>query len=96
YRRAEEQMPARREEIHHAKEEGIRFQLLTNPVAIRGDKDGRVTEIECVKMELGEPDKSGRRRPIEIEGSNFRIPVDCVIMAIGNSPNPLIHKTTDG
>ena len=96
YRRAEEQMPARREEIHHAKEEGIRFQLLTNPVAIHGDKDGRVTEIECVKMELGEPDKSGRRRPIEIEGSNFRIPVDCVIMAIGNSPNPLIHKTTDG
>ena len=96
YRRAEEQMPARREEIHHAKEEGIIFRLLTNPVAIHGDKDGRVTDIECVEMELGEPDASGRRRPVPVEGSNFKLSVDCVIMAIGNSPNPLIHRTTDG
>lgn len=96
YRRAEEQMPARREEVHHAKEEEINFQLLTNPVAIHGDENGRVTDIECVKMELGEPDASGRRKPVEVEGSNFRIPVDCVVMAIGNSPNPLLQRTTEG
>ncbi len=96
YRRAEEQMPARVEEIHHAKEEEIDFRLLTNPVAIHGDENGRVTEIECIKMELGEPDASGRRKPVEVEDSNFRIPVDCVIMAIGNSPNPLLRQTTEG
>lgn len=96
YRRAEEQMPARREEIHHAKEEEIDFRLLTNPVAIYGDENGRVTEIECIRMELGEPDASGRRKPVEIEGSNFRLSVDCVVMAIGNSPNPLLQRTTEG
>ncbi len=96
YRRAEEQMPARKEEIHHAKEEGITFDLLCNPVAIHGDESGRVRAIECVRMELGEPDASGRRRPVAVEGSNFEIGVDCVIMAIGNSPNPLIRTTTEG
>ena len=96
YRRAEEQMPARNEEIHHAKEEGIIFRLLCNPVAIHGDDDGKVRAIECIEMELGEPDASGRRRPVPKEGSNFELPVDCVIMAIGNSPNPLIRSTTEG
>ena len=96
YHRAEEQMPARNEEIHHAKEEGIIFRLLCNPVAIHGDDDGKVRAIECIEMELGEPDASGRRRPVPKEGSNFELPVDCVIMAIGNSPNPLIRSTTEG
>ena len=96
YRRAEEQMPARREEIHHAKEEGVEFNLLCNPVAIYGDEKGRVKSIECIRMELGEPDASGRSRPVPIEGSNFELPVDCVVMAIGNSPNPLIRTTTEG
>lgn len=96
YRRSEEEMPARREEVHHAKDEGVIFDLLTNPVCIHGDEKGRVSAIECVKMELGEPDASGRRRPVPIEGSNFQIPVDCVVMAIGNSPNPLIRSTTKG
>ncbi len=96
YRRAEEQMPARKEEIHHAKEEGIIFNLLRNPVAIHGDENGRVKSIECVEMELGEADASGRRKPIEKNGSNFEIPVECVVMAIGNSPNPLIRTTTEG
>lgn len=96
YRRAEEQMPARKEEIHHAKEEGIIFNLLRNPVAIHGDENGRVRAIECIEMELGEPDASGRRKPVAKEGSNFEIPVDCVVMAIGNSPNPLIRSTTEG
>lgn len=96
YRRAEEQMPARKEEIHHAKEEGIIFSLLRNPVAIHGDEKGRVKSIECVEMELGEADASGRRKPVEKKDSNFQIPVDCVIIAIGNSPNPLIHSTTEG
>ncbi|TQI66591.1 NADPH-dependent glutamate synthase [Clostridium sp. KNHs216] len=96
YRRAEEQMPARKEEIYHAKEEGILFNLLRNPVAIHGDENGRVRSIECIEMELGEPDASGRRKPVPKEGSNFEIPVDCVVMAIGNSPNPLIRSTTEG
>lgn len=96
YRRSEEEMPARNEEIHHAKEEGIIFKLLNNPVAIHGDENGRVTSIECVEMELGEPDASGRRRPVEKKGSNFSLDVDCVIIAIGNSPNPLIHSNTPG
>ena len=96
YRRAEEQMPARREEIHHAKEEGVIFNLLCNPVQVLGNETGRVESIECIRMELGEADASGRRRPIPVEGSNFKIPVDCVVMAIGNSPNPLIRSTTEG
>ncbi|HEX3038427.1 MAG TPA: NADPH-dependent glutamate synthase [Oscillospiraceae bacterium] len=96
YRRAEEQMPARIEEIHHAKEEGIIFKLLNNPVAIHADENGRVKSIECVEMELGEADASGRRKPIEKVGSNYEIEVDCVIMAIGNTPNPLIRSTTEG
>ncbi len=96
YRRSEEELPARKEEVHHAKEEGIVFSLLHNPVAIHGDENGRVNSIECVEMELGEPDASGRRRPIEKKGSNFKIPVDCVVVAIGNSPNPLIRSTTKG
>lgn len=96
YRRAEEQMPARREEVHHAKEEGVEFNLLCNPAAIHGDENGKVQSIECIRMKLGEPDDSGRRRPIPIEGSNFKISVDCVVMAIGNSPNPLLRSTTKG
>ncbi len=96
YRRAEEQMPARKEEVHHAKEEGVDFNLLCNPIGIHGGDDGRVYSIECIHMELGEPDASGRRRPVPVKGSNFKIPVDCVVMAIGNSPNPLIRTTTEG
>ena len=96
YRRSDEEMPARREEIHHAKEEGIVFKLLTNPVAIHGDEQGRTMRIECVEMALGEPDASGRRRPVTVEGSNFTIDADTVIIAIGNSPNPLIRTTTAG
>ena len=96
YRRSEEEMPARNEEIHHAKEEGIEFKLLCNPVKILGDDDGKVQKIECVKMELGEPDASGRRRPIVKEGSSFTLDIDCVVMSIGNSPNPLIRSTTKG
>ncbi|SDA27354.1 glutamate synthase (NADPH/NADH) small chain [Ruminococcus sp. YE71] len=96
YRRSMEELPARREEVHHAQEEGIEFRLLNNPVRILGDDDGNVTGIECVKMELGEPDASGRRSPVEVEGSNFTLDVDSVIMAIGTSPNPLIRSTTPG
>lgn len=96
YRRGEAEMPARNEEIHHAKEEGIIFNLLTNPVQIFGNKDGFVTGMQCVEMELGEPDDSGRRRPQEIEGSEFTIEADTVIMALGTSPNPLIANTTKG
>ena len=96
YRRAQEQMPARAEEVHHAKEEEIEFNTLTNPVRIIGDENGEVCGLECVKMELGEPDKSGRRKPIEIKGSNFVLDVDTVIMSIGTSPNPLIRSTTKG
>lgn len=93
YRRSEEEMPAREEEVHHAKEEGIIFDVLTNPVEILG-QDGWVTGIKCIRMELGEPDESGRRRPIPIEGSEFVMDIDTVIMAIGTSPNPLIKSTT--
>ena len=96
YRRSEEELPARREEVHHAKEEGIEFMLLSNPVKIHGDENGNVNSIECIKMELGEPDASGRRRPIPVEGSNFQVPVDTVIMSLGTSPNPLLRSTTDG
>ncbi|MDK2805542.1 MAG: glutamate synthase small chain [Thermoanaerobacterium sp.] len=96
YRRSEEEMPARLEEIHHAKEEGIIFKLLTNPVRVIGDESGNVKGIECVNMVLGEPDQSGRRRPIEEKGSEHVIEVDTVIIAIGQSPNPLITSTTEG
>ena len=96
YRRSEEEMPARLEEIHHAKEEGIIFKNLNNPVQILGDDKGNTIGIECVEMELGEPDASGRRRPIAKEGSNFVLDVDTVIMAIGTSPNPLIKNPTKG
>ena len=96
YRRSEEEMPARNEEIHHAKEEGVNFKLLNNPVKVLGDENGKVVGLECVEMELGEPDASGRRRPVAKEGSNFVLDVDAVIIAIGNAPNPLIRSTTKG
>ncbi|MBQ1171220.1 MAG: NADPH-dependent glutamate synthase [Lachnospiraceae bacterium] len=96
YRRSEEELPARKEEVHHAKEEGIIFDLLTNPVEILADENGWVNGIKCVKMELGEPDASGRRRPVEVAGSEFVMDVDCVIMSLGTSPNPLISSTTKG
>ena len=96
YRRSENELPARAEEVEHAKEEEITFKLLTNPVEILGGEDGFVTGIRCVEMELGEPDASGRRRPVVKEGSEFTIDVDSVIMAIGTSPNPLIKSTTKG
>lgn len=96
YRRSEAELPARVEEVHHAKQEGIEFKMLTNPVRVIGDENGRVVALECVEMELGEPDESGRRRPVEKEGSNFRIDCDVVIMALGTSPNPLIKDTTEG
>lgn len=96
YRRSEAEMPARNEEIHHAKEEGIQFMMLSNPVRINGDENGRVQSVTCVKMELGEPDESGRRSPIPIANSEFDLPVDTVIMALGGSPNPLIRSTTKG
>ena len=96
YRRGEAERPARAEEIEHAKEEGILFRLLTNPTEILGDETGYVRGLRCVEMGLGEPDESGRRRPVEIEGSDFVIDTDCVIMSIGTSPNPLIKATTDG
>jgi len=93
YRRSHAEMPARAEEIHHAEQEGIQFHLLTTPVAFHGE-NGRVREIECIKNELGEPDASGRRRPVPVQGSNFRIPIDIVVIAVGQSPSPLIPKTT--
>ena len=96
YRRDEEAMPARREEIHHAKEEGIEFLFLNNPVKVLDDGHGKVRAMECIKMELGEPDASGRRRPIEVPGSEFELEVDTVVMSLGTSPNPLIRSTTPG
>ena len=96
YRRGEAEMPARKEEQHHAKEEGITFLTLCNPVEILGDENGSVRAIRCIRMELGEPDASGRRRPVEIPGSEFELEVDTVIMALGTSPNPLIRSTTPG
>ena len=96
YRRSEEELPARVEEVHHAKEEGIIFDLLTNPTEILEDEKGWVKGMKCVKMELGEPDASGRRRPVEIPGSEFVMDVDAVIMSLGTSPNPLISSTTKG
>lgn len=94
YRRSEEEMPARREEVHHAKEEGIEFSLLCNPVKIHGTEDGWASEVECIRMELGEADASGRRRPVAVDGSEFNIKAETVIIAIGQSPNPLIKNTT--
>ena len=96
YRRSEEELPARKEEVHHAKEEGIIFKLLNNPVEILGDENGQVVGMKCIEMELGEPDASGRRRPVAKEGSEFVLDVDAVIMSIGTSPNPLIRSTTPG
>jgi glutamate synthase (NADPH/NADH) small chain len=96
YRRSEAELPARAEEVEHAKEEGIIFKLLTNPVEILGDESKFVSGMKCVQMELGEPDESGRRRPVVKEGSEFVLDVDCVIMSIGTSPNPLIKSTTSG
>ena len=96
YRRGMEELPARREEVEHAQEEGIVFKLLCNPVHIDGDENGNVKDITCIRMELGEPDASGRRRPVEVPGSEFTLEVDTVIMALGTSPNPLIRSTTPG
>lgn len=96
YRRSEEELPARVEEVHHAKEEGIIFDLLTNPVEILADENGWVKGMRCIRMELGEPDASGRRRPVEIPGSEFELELDTVIMSLGTSPNPLISSTTEG
>ena len=96
YRRSMDELPARREEVHHAIDEGIEFRLLNNPKQILGDENGRVCGIECVEMELGEPDASGRRRPVEKKGSEFVIDVDSVIISIGTIPNPLIKSTTEG
>lgn len=96
YRRSEEELPARKEEVEHAKEEGIIFKLLNNPIEILGNEDEFVTGMKCIEMELGEPDASGRRRPVPVEGSEFVIDVDSVIIAIGTSPNPLIKSTTKG
>jgi glutamate synthase (NADPH/NADH) small chain len=96
YRRTEKELPARAEEVHHAREEGIEFRMLTNPVEILGDEKGWVCGLRCIQMELGEPDASGRRSPVPVQGSEFDIPVDEVIMALGTSPNPLIAGTTKG
>ena len=96
YRRGEAEMPARAEEIHHAREEGIEFHLLNNPTRILSDGKGSVSGMECIRMELGEPDESGRRRPVEVPGSEFVLDVDTVIMALGTTPNPLIRSTTPG
>ena len=96
YRRSEEECPARAEELEHAKEEGIKFLFLNNPVEILADESGWVNGMKCIKMELGEPDDSGRRRPVEVPGSEFILDVDTVIMSIGTSPNPLISRTTPG
>lgn len=96
YRRSEAELPARAEEVHHAKEEGIIFDLLTNPTEILVDENDAVAGMKCIRMELGEPDASGRRRPVEIPGSEFVLDVDTVIMSLGTSPNPLISSTTIG
>lgn len=96
YRRTEKELPARVEEVHHAKEEGIRFMMLSNPVEITGDDKGWVKKIRCIRMELGEPDESGRRSPVPVPGSEFEVETDAVIMALGTSPNPLIARTTAG
>jgi glutamate synthase (NADPH/NADH) small chain len=96
YRRSEAELPARVEEVHHAKEEGIEFRMLCNPVEVLGDERGWVRGVRCIRMELGKPDASGRRSPVEIPGSEFEIECETVIMALGTSPNPLIASTTGG
>ena len=96
YRRGRDEMPARAEEVHHAEQEGIHFQLLTNPTRILGDENGWASGVECVRMELGEPDASGRRRPTAVEGSEFVIDIDMLVVAAGSKTNPLIAKTTPG
>ena len=96
YRRSREEMPARQEEIHHAEEEGIELHLLTNPVRYIGNDKGWVVGVECLKMELGEPDESGRRRPVPVKGSEFVIDIDTVVVAIGAGANPLVQSTTPG
>ena len=96
YRRTEKELPARREEVEHAMEEGIVFKFLTNPLSLSGDDKGNVTTMRCQEMRLSEPDASGRARPVPVEGSEFDMDTDCVIMALGTSPNPLIRNTTKG
>ena len=96
YRRTEKELPARVEEVHHAKEEGIEFRMLTNPVEVLGDERGWVRGLRCIKMELGEPDESGRRSPVPLKDSEFDIETDVVIMSLGTSPNPLLSSTTPG
>ena len=96
YRRSKEELPARHEEVENAEAEGIKFMFLTNPVRFLGDESGWVKGIECIKMRLGEPDESGRRRPLPIEGSEFIMDVDTVVIAIGQTPNPIIQRTTKG
>ena len=96
YRRTENELPARKEEVHHAHEEGVEFSMLTNPVEILADEKGWVRAVKCIRMELGEPDASGRRSPVPVEGSEFEIPAETVIMSLGTSPNPLIARTTEG
>ena len=96
YRRSREEMPARDEELHHAEEEGIEFVLLTNPTKFYGDENGRVTGMECLKMELGEPDDSGRRRPVPMEGSEFDFDCDLVVVSVGSNANPLLTSSTPG
>ncbi len=96
YRRSRKEMPARIEEVHHAEEEGVEFHMLTNPVAFHGSEEGFVTEVECQRMELGDPDASGRRRPVPMAGSEFRLAAEAVIVAIGNGANPLVPATTPG
>ena len=96
YRRTEKELPARVEEVHHAREEGVKFEMLTNPIEVVSNGEGWVKGLTCIKMELGEPDSSGRRRPVPVEGSDFFIEADVVIMSLGTSPNPLISSTTPG
>jgi glutamate synthase (NADPH/NADH) small chain len=96
YRRSRTELPARLEEVENAEEEGVIFDLLTLPVRLVGDGNGWIKEMECLEMELGEPDESGRRRPVPVKGSNFLMPIDAVVIAIGNSPNPLIPMSTPG
>jgi glutamate synthase (NADPH/NADH) small chain len=96
YRRTEKEMPARVEEVHHAKQEGVEFHILASPRRIIGDRNSRARAMECIKYRLGEPDDSGRRRPVPIEGSEFTMEVDTVIIAIGNKANPLMQQTTPG
>jgi glutamate synthase (NADPH/NADH) small chain len=96
YRRTEVEMPARTEEVYHARQEGVQFKLLTNPVEYIGDKDGWVKKMKCLRMELGEPDESGRRRPVPIKGSEFVMDVDTVVVAVGTMANPIIPATTPG